>query len=157
MHLVSLQPSWGFDSMTKVLVPRCLYRLNSTDAYRASKAKNQRQADKIIAKYKKQLWSELGYHWVQGGRPSYTDGCITFLRTTGYYTKGHTDPNHFDHRDTESSRHVASFSPGGVPPSKPDTTIRKPKIPLSKRISRIPYTSGEEIQARLIEARSFKY
>ena len=143
--------------MAKVFVPRCLYRLNSTEAYKASKARSQRQADKIIAPYKERLWSELGYRWTEGGHRSYTDGCIPFLRTTGYYTKGYTDPDHFDHRDTESSRDVASFSPDGVPPSKPDTTTRKPRLPLSQRVSRIPYTTGAEIQARLEEARAFKH
>ena len=140
--------------MAKVFVPRCLYRLNSAEAYKASKARSQRQADKIIAPYKERLWSELGYRWTEGGRRSYTDGCGTFLRTTGYYTKGYTDPDHFDHRDTESSRDVASFSPDGVPPTKPDTTPRKPR---RKRVGRTPYTSGAVIQARLEEARAFKY
>ena len=105
----------GLNPAVVAVVPECAKHINGAIYQMAIRSKTTAQAIRHLRKIEDKLPVPIVEPWIEG-KSGGNFPPIGFLSTTGYYSKGHTDPAEFDHRDTESSRITPEFSPGAERP-----------------------------------------
>ena len=118
----------GLNPAVVAVVPECAKHINGAIYLMALHSRTTAQAIRHLRKIEDELPVPIVEPWIEG-KSGGKFPPISFLSTTGYYSKGHTDPDTFDHRDTESSRITPEFSPGA---EKPKPRRRRKRLPRYK-------------------------